>query len=130
MNAYKKAKFPNSLHMAARELLEKINAAGQDRVAEWNMDQHFVNWKAYIARHKEAKVIIGPGVVRAFPQFFPKEKDANPRRTKRLDLVVQRIDDTFCRIHPGGRSSLDAIPLISSVHPDSGELLWTDHRRL
>jgi len=107
---------PRSLHKLARDTLNAISTAATDHAAEHaeNLDTWFP-WKAYIACHKRASEIIGPGVVHAAAEFIEGTKDPNRGGQSRLDFVVYRSDGTQSRLHPGSTAANDATPVFSSV---------------
>ena len=68
------------------------------------------NWKEYIATHKQANAIVGPGVVGFTSEFIEGTKDPNRGGIPRLDLVIQHVDGGYVRLHPGTKRRNDAIP--------------------
>ena len=110
----KNFKPPRSLHKIARNILEKIIAAGVDS----NIDRDLANlfdWRRYIACHKQAYEIIGPGVTHACAEYIPQTNDSNRGNQERLDFVVYRIDGSTCRLHPGKTASKSAQLIFSAA---------------
>ena len=75
-----------------------------DLTAEW------ANWKLYIASHKYADAIVGPGVVFFTAEFIESTRDPNRGGIPRLDLVIRHSDGGYVRLHPGSKRKSDAAP--------------------
>ncbi len=54
----------------------------------------------YIAVHKCADVIIGPGMVSFTAEFIDGTHDPNQGGNPRLDLVVRHLHGGYVRLHP------------------------------
>ena len=67
-----------------------------------------MGWREYIAWHKEARKIIGEGVVDATAETIQGVKDPNRYGQLRIDFVVYRADGSYCRLHPGTKTASDA----------------------
>ncbi len=67
-----------------------------------------MGWREYIAWHKEARKIIGEGVVDATAETIQGVKDPNRYGQLRIDFVVYRADGSYCRLHPGSKTASDA----------------------
>ena len=79
-----------------------------DLAAEWS------TWKTYIARHKNADAIVGPGVVSFTAEFIEGTFDPNRGGIPRLDLVIGQADGGYVRLHPGSKPKHDAAPIFFS----------------
>ena len=75
-----------------------------DLAAQWE------NWKVYIAKHKNADAIEGPGVVSFTAEFIEGTLDSNRGGIPRLDLVIRHSDGGYVRLHPGSKQNNDAVP--------------------
>ena len=75
-----------------------------DLTTEW------LNWKLYIANHKDAQQLIGPGVKAFTVEFIDGTKDPNRGGRPRLDLVIRHPNNAYWRLHPGSAPKSDAIP--------------------
>ena len=96
---------PRSLHKMARDALNRISASPtRDSVL---LDDVFP-WMQYVAAHRQAFDIIGPGITRAMAMWKPRTNDNNRGGAERLDLHFFREDGTVCRVHPGGTRRGDA----------------------
>ena len=96
---------PRSLHNMARDALNRISASpSRDSVL---LDDVFP-WMQYVAAHRQAFDIIGPGITRAMAMWKPRTNDNNRGGAERLDLHFFREDGTVCRVHPGGTRRGDA----------------------
>ena len=96
---------PRSLHQMARDALNRISASPtRDCVL---LDDAFP-WMQYVAAHRQAFDIIGPGITRAMAMWRPGTNDNNRGGAERLDLHFFREDGTVCRVHPGGTRRGDA----------------------
>ena len=67
-----------------------------------------MGWREYIVSHKEARKIIGEGVVDATAEAIQGVKDPNRHGQLRIDFVVYRADGSYCRLHPGAKIASDA----------------------
>ena len=96
---------PRSLHNMARDALNRISASpSRDSVL---LDDVFP-WMQYVAAHRQAFDIIGPGITRAMAMWKPRTNDNNRGGAERLDFHFFREDGTVCRVHPGKRRTDDA----------------------
>ena len=102
-----KIKPPRSLHKIARDTLNTIITCGVDSNINRNLDGWF-EWRRYIACHKRAHDIIGPGVTHACAEYISQTNDPNRGNQERLDFVIYRSDGSTCRLHPGKTASKDA----------------------
>ena len=68
------------------------------------------NWRAYIAMHKMAQILVGPGVIAFTGQFIEGTRDANRAGMMRMDMIIRHTDGGYVRIHPGGKIKNDATP--------------------
>ena len=57
----------------------------------------------YIAKHKNADTIVGPGVIAFTAEFIESTRDANRSGIPRLDLVIRHSDGGYVRLHPGSK---------------------------
>jgi hypothetical protein len=96
-------------HRAARATLNEIdtlqNNGGQCRT--FNLGNWF-EWRTYIAQHPEARKIIGTGIIAATCEYVEGETDHNREYRLRTDFFSHRTDGTYCRMHPGSKTQLDA----------------------
>ena len=68
------------------------------------------NWRAYIAMHKMAQNLVGPGVIAFTCQFIEGTRDANRAGMMRMDMIIRHTDGGYVRIHPGEKIKNDATP--------------------
>ena len=102
-----KIKPPRSLHRFARNTLDGMITAGVDSDINRDLAKWF-DWRRYIACHKRAYDIIGPGVTHARAEYISQTNDPNRGNQERLDFVIYRTDGSTCRLHPGKTASKDA----------------------
>ena len=99
------------LRQLARDALNAITDAGPHSGIDAHLDS-WLPWRSYLASHDNAIQIIGAGVTQAKAEFIEGTTDPNRGGQPRLDFVIYRSDDTFCRIHPGTNKRNDAKPLL------------------
>merc|ERR1712185_824493 len=58
--------------------------------------------------HKQCNAIIGSGIIAAHLEKIRNTKDPNRGNAERVDYVFYRVDNTFCRVHPGTKRKNDA----------------------
>ena len=58
--------------------------------------------------HPQWKDIIGSGIIAAHLEKIRNTKDPNRGNAERVDYVFYRVDNTFCRVHPGTKRENDA----------------------
>ena len=101
------------VHKVMRCELNRISAANplepQDLIVSVDDD---LPWKAYIAFHENAELIIGPGISRFTAQFIQGTKDPNRKGQLRLDFVAELVNGDKWRFHP---SLHDAKPIFVSA---------------
>ena len=68
------------------------------------------NWRAYIAMHKMAQRLVGPGVIAFTGEFIEGTRDPNRSGRMRMDMVIRHTDGGYVRIHPGPKIDNDALP--------------------
>ena len=100
-----------TLHKIARAVLHEIAALQATQSAAQNLDD-YLPWKEYVAQHKDARKIIGTGIIAATCEYIENEFDHNRQYNKRTDFMFYRTDGTCCRVHPGGTPAQDAKPKI------------------
>ena len=64
----------------------------------------------YIAKHKSADAIVGPGVVSFTAEFIEGTVDPNRGGKPRLDLVIRHSNGGYVRLHPGSKAKNNAMP--------------------
>ena len=96
---------PRSLHNLARDAFRSISASPTREPVV--LDDVFP-WVQYVATHRHAFDIIGPGITRAMAMWTPGTNDSNRGGAERLDFYFFREDETVCRVHLGGRPRDDA----------------------
>jgi len=111
-----KAHGASGSHAEARELLQRLASThnAQDNTGPLSLAAgqfNWAGWRRYLANHKQAKDIIGPGVVGFTSQFIEGTKDPNRGGQRRLDFVVHHVDGGCYRLHPGSKSRNDAKPV-------------------
>ena len=67
-----------------------------------------MSWREYIVCHKEAREIIGEGIVNATAEAIQGARDPDRSGQLRIDFVFYRADGSHCRLHPGSKIALDA----------------------
>ena len=102
---------PNAqtLHDEARHWTNHF-AGVQSAEVQADLTAQWENWKVYIAKHKSADAIVGPGVVSFTAEFIEGTVDPNRGGNPRLDLVIRHSDGGYVRLHPGPKAKHDAIP--------------------
>ena len=99
------------LHDEARALTDKFANADHEAIGvQANLTTEWPNWKLYIANHKLAPELIGPGVKAFTVEFIDGVKDSNRGGRPRLDLVIRYVNNAYCRLHPGTLRKNDAQP--------------------
>ena len=68
----------------------------------------WTNWKYYVAQHKDARQIIGDGIVRVTAQRIDKQRDPNRGGAERTDFFMFHEDGSYARLHPGNSPKNDA----------------------
>ena len=109
------ARTTQGCHKEMRRILQDITAAFPETpVGAYPMREpvrvdlpHLTPWRDYLAHHKKAAYLIGPGVVDVYLQFRTRT-DANRVGQLRLDFVVLRVDGTIITFHPGKTPKGDA----------------------
>ena len=97
------------LHTEARQYLNDVtDTAGQDGADEVYFLGDAIRWKDYIAMHPQWKDIIGSGIIAAHLEKIRNTRDPNRGNAERVDYVFYRVDNTFCRVHPGTKRKNDA----------------------
>ena len=100
-----------SFHDEAREWTNKFASGDSEPVGvQANLTVEWANWKMYIAGHKNAKEIVGPGVVSFTAEFIEGTGDPNRGGIPRLDLVLRHSDGGYVRLRAGSRPKNDAVP--------------------
>jgi hypothetical protein len=90
---------------------DKIRSVGQ--VVNVKHEMRWFYWKAYLANHKYADVILNSPVTDFFAEAFP-EREPNGSKLVgqcqlRVDFVCTRVDGTSVRLHPN--KAREAIPV-------------------
>ena len=99
------------LHDEARAFTNKFANADHEAIGvQANLTTDWPNWKLYIANHKLATELIGPGVKAFTVEFIDGTKDPNRGGRPRLDLVIRHTDNAYWRLHPGSTRKTDAKP--------------------
>ena len=99
------------LHDEARAFTDKFANADHEAIGvQADLTTEWPNWKLYIANHKLAPELIGPGVKAFTVEFIDGTKDPNRGGRPRLDLVIRRTDNAYWRLHPGSTRKTDAKP--------------------
>ena len=104
------------LHDFARALL---NDLALERVAADNdvvdVEPLWNTWREYIATHSQAKTLIGPGISSVTAHRIPGTRDPNRGGVRRVDFVIERVDGSAYRIHPGTTRKSDSKPVYVSA---------------
>ena len=104
------------LHDFARALL---NDLALERVAADNdvvdVEPLWDTWREYIATHSQAKTLIGPGISSVTAHRIPGTRDPNRGGVRRVDFVIERVDGSAYRIHPGTTRKSDSKPVYVSA---------------
>ena len=58
--------------------------------------------------HEQCNAIIGSGIIAAQLEKIRNTSDPNRGNAERVDYVFYRVDNTFCRVHPGTKHKNDA----------------------
>ena len=99
------------LHDEARAFTNKFANADHEAIGvQANLTTEWPNWKLYIASHKQAAELIGPGVKAFTAELIDGTKDPNRGGRLRLDLVIRHTDNAYWRLHPGSTRKTDAKP--------------------
>ena len=99
------------LHNEARAFTDKFANVDYEAVGvQADLTTEWPNWKLYIANHKLAQELIGPGVKAFTVEFIDGTKDPNRGGRPRLDLVIRHPNNAYWRLHPGSAPKSDAIP--------------------
>ena len=99
------------LHREARAFTDRFANVDNEAVSvQADLTSEWQNWKLYIANHKDAQKLIGPGVKAFTVEFIEGTKDPNRGGRPRLDLVIRHPDNAYWRLHPGSAPKSDAIP--------------------
>jgi hypothetical protein len=99
------------LHKEARAFTDKFANVDYEAVSvQADLTSEWQNWKLYIANHKDAQALIGPGVQAFTVEFIEGTKDPNRGGRPRLDLVIRHPDNAYWRLHPGSAPTNDAKP--------------------
>ena len=101
------------LHELARKELNRITDALDDAGAaepgKGVLDDAFP-WRHYIAMHRQARELVGPGITEFKPTFIAGTRDSNRSGQPRLDFAIRHTDGGYWRIHPGNKPRDDAKP--------------------
>lgn len=102
------------VHNQMRDLLNRLTADAEQAPTTVDPNEPrreelppLTPWRHYLAHHKQASDIIGPGVVTMYAQFRSRP-DANRESQLRLDFVVERSDGKMATLHPGRNPRSDA----------------------
>jgi hypothetical protein len=99
-------------HKEARALLDQI--ANRDpafrMLLVWPQDVSppWPAWKHYVAQHKDARIVIGDGIVRVTVERIEGTRDPNRAWRQRTDFVIYHADGSYARLHPGRIPKSDA----------------------
>ena len=100
-----------ALHDEARAFIDKFASADHDCIGVLaDLTLEWPNWRLYIASHKLAQELIGPGVKAFTVEFIDGTKDPNRGGRPRLDLVIRHSNNAYWRLHPGSTPKRDAKP--------------------
>ena len=66
------------------------------------------NFETYVSTLDGSMNVIGRGIIGVCATMFEEEPDPNRQNQGRVDFVVYRRDNTFVRLHPGGRRGSSA----------------------
>ena len=91
------------LHKQARAALNNLYA---ERLQE-TVAPAFA-WREYVCAHPASRDLVGPGIQSFVAEPIAGTRDANRRGHPRIDFVVQRVDGSVSRLHPGRRPQEDA----------------------
>ena len=95
------------LHDEARKLTNKYAQTDYATVGvQADLTLLWSSWKMYIAVHRYADEIIGPGVVSFTAEFIDGTTDPNRGGNPRLDLVVGHLHGGYTRLHPGAKPKM------------------------
>ena len=109
------------LHAQARELLNHL--AAEPAVASIDISAQWASWKRYVACHKDAVELVGPGVVAVEAVRIPDTSDPNRFGQQRLDFFIRRVDGSAYRLHPGSKPRTSAKPVY--VRPQMPQSTYT-----
>ena len=114
------------LHDEARAFTDKFaNAEPETIGVQADLTTEWQNWKLYIANHKLAPDLIGPGVKAFTVEFIEGTKDPNRGGRPRLDLVIRHSNNAYWRLHPGSTRKNDAKPrLFPASAPEPAAYEW------
>ena len=86
LRAAERAAPKRSLHKLARKALNTITEAGPNSTVDRDLGTWFP-WQSYVANHRHAHDVIGPGITSATAEFMDSTRDGNRRGQNRLDFV-------------------------------------------
>ena len=99
------------LHDEARAFIDKFANVDNEAIGvQADLTTEWPNWKLYIANHKVARDLIGPGVKAFTVEFIAGTKDPNRGGRPRLDFVIRHSNNAYWRLHPGSTPKSDAKP--------------------
>ena len=97
-----------SLHDEARDWLNRL--IRENPAESVDLTNVWPNWRAYIAMHKMAGDLVGPGVIAFTAEFIEGTRDANRMGMMRMDMIIRHTTGGYVRIHPGDTIKTDAKP--------------------
>ena len=104
----------HDFHYEIRALMDMLENGGLERVnSVVNLAAEWPNWKKYIARHKDAELIVGPGIVSFTAELIPDKNECfrnSLRLTLVLALVLRQSDGGWVVLIPGSHPNSDARP--------------------
>ena len=98
-------------HKEARALLDQmaIGVVGPTMLLVWpRICRPWPHWKHYVAQHKDARNVIGDGIVRVTVERIEGTRDPNRGGEQRTDFVIYHADGSYARLHPGRIPKSDA----------------------
>ena len=100
------------LHAEARELMNQLAVQPLRAIclATPGTRWHWKNWKEYVAFHKYAGGLVGPGIVYVSGKHIQGTNDWNRFGVLRSDFVFHHRDGGYVRIHSGRTAESDAQP--------------------
>ena len=104
-----------------------IGMTRQDPDESVDLTDLWPNWRAYIAMHKMAQDLVGPGISAFTGEFIEGTRDANRAGMMRMDMIIRHTNGGYVRIHPGGKIKDDATPKF--VPPAGAASGATEHAR-
>ena len=114
-----------SLHDEARDWLNRL--IRENPAESVDLTNVWPNWRAYIAMHKMAGDLVGPGVIAFTAEFIEGTRDGNRMGMMRMDMIIRHTNGGYVRIHPGGKIKDDATPKF--VPPAGAANGATEHAR-